>query len=155
MPFTLKHFQVLCRSGCIYDRLTSNEGEALGWDVAAILCYLQCPWAPSPPFRALQCIRSVVSSLWFPPPTSFPCISLGFLHIPPCIPCSHCARPSVMRFLCLDSPPCPFLCRHYSSSLAVLCKTVLLKHSPLPSSPPDSSALELLTFSWICTPCPF
>lgn len=45
--FHLEATPNLCRAVCTFDRLPSNEGEALVWDAAAILCYLQCPWAPS------------------------------------------------------------------------------------------------------------
>lgn len=98
--------------------------------------------------------HSAASSLTLPPPASFPYISVSFHHIPPCIPCSQ-SCPSVLCFLCLDSPPCSLLCMHYSSSLAVLCKTVLLTHSPLPSFPPYSSTLELFNFSveFACHAC--
>lgn len=155
MLFTLKRLQILCRSVCTYQHLPSNEGEALARDAAAVLClsiysalgHLLLLSKPALP-------HSAVSALKLPPPASFPYISVSFHHIPPCIPCSQ-SCPSVLCFLCLDSPSCSLLCMHYSSSLAVLCKTVLLTHSPLPSFPPYSSALELLTFSWICMPCLF
>lgn len=154
MLFTLKRLRMLCRSVCTYQHLPSNEGEALAWDAAAVLCLSTVPLGTFSSFPSPALPHSVVSSLKLPPPASFPCISLGFHYIPPCIPCSQ-SRPSVLCFLCLDSPPCSLLCTHYSSSLAVLCKTVLLTHSPLPSFPPYSSAHELWTFSWICMPCLF
>lgn len=96
--------------------------EALVWAVAAILCYLQCPWAPShfwahnsSGFSSLT-LSSNLLPLHFSS-TSLLASLAPTLALQCCISCPWTALP-------------PLIWVHYHSASAVLCKTGLLKHSP-------------------------